>query len=49
MKHHPSFKYHTAKTAKARIDAIMHEEPITLPFIKSKLTLWQRIKKQLTR
>ena len=52
MKIHPQFKHHLppqASVRRADINAIMAEKPIELPFIKANLTLWQRIKKQLTK
>ena len=49
MKLHPQFQKHVrqASVSKCDIDAIIAEKPIELPFIKHKLTLWQRIKRMI--
>jgi len=50
MKLHPSFRHHLppqASTRKNYVEEIMRDEPIELPFIKAKLTLWQRIKRMI--
>lgn len=51
MRHNPAFNAtkQAAKLRKQRIDAIMSNEPITLPFLKSKPSLWQRIKNKLNK
>jgi len=51
MRLHPQFNKYVrqASTRKNYVAEIMAEKPIELPFIKAKLTLWQRIKKQLTK
>ena len=50
MNLHPSFNHHLSPRArKARIDAIMKDKPITLPFLKDKPSLWQRIKNKLNK
>ena len=42
-----SYEMSQASARKNYVEEIMREKPIELPFIKAKLTLWQRIKRMI--